>query len=957
MAEVTVSELAQSVGATTDRILTQMKQAGLPQSGAGDLVSDEEKQKLLSFLKSSSGAATESTQGAKKITLKRKTTTTLKTGSGSGRKTINVEVRKKRTYLKPEDKAEEVAVTATQSSESLLESALAAQQEADNKLAGKRPQESDPVAQDTETVGNEAEKVEAVAEDGTVDGVNQSAVDAAADVSETRQPNVEDVPEPAAEPAATEEKAAPQVEEKPAPKAAPQADNTFRYVDDIERLRQEATARRAKADKEQEQATKDLIERKRKEAEERARSQAARIQAAKEKDEQERALLARRQAAVAMPVEDEDDKKSKTKKKRTGAPKKVSSALDYAEDKEEVNALIRTGRRGTLTTSRSPRPQISIRNDHGFQRPTEKKTQVVEIPETIVVSELAQKMNVKAGEIVKQLMKMGAMATVNQPIDQETAILVVEEMGHEAVAAKESSIEDKLVENLVDNVEGDEQPRAPVITVMGHVDHGKTSLLDYIRKAKVASGEAGGITQHIGAYRVKTSQGELTFLDTPGHAAFTAMRARGAQSTDVVILVVAADDGVMPQTEEAVQHAKAAGVPLVVAVNKIDKESADPDRVKNELAAKDVIPEEWGGDTQFVNVSAHTGEGIDKLLESVSLQAELLELKAAVDVPARGTVIESRVDKGRGVVATVLVQAGQLKYGDILLAGQAFGRVRAMTNEFNETIKEAGPSTPVEILGLDQAPSAGDEFLVVPDERKAREVAEFRTEKERQEKLQRQQASKLENMFANMGQNETKNLSVVLKADVKGSLEAIQGALTDLGNDEVQVNIASTGVGGITANDVNLAMTTNAIIVGFNVRADASTRQLAESESVEIRYYSIIYQLIDEVKAALSGMLDPERVEEIVGIADVREVFRSPKFGQVAGCMVTEGTVFRNKPIRVLRDNVVIFEGELESLRRFKDDVQEVRNGTECGIGVKNYDVKVGDQIEVFEVKEVAREL
>lgn len=949
MAEVTVSELAQSVGATTDRILTQMKQAGLPQSNASDLVSDEEKQTLLSFLKSSSSAATASTPGAKKITLKRKTTTTLKTGSGSARKTINVEVRKKRTYVKSPEEPQEVADIAEQPTESLLDSALADQQEADNKLAGVR---------DSSEVESVADKAEAAAADVEAKVETGSEAPAKQEV-ETEMEVAPSVDAPAAEEKAetivAEEAPAETVEsEKPAA-----ADSTFRYVDDIERLRLEARARRAKQDAADEQATKDIIERKRKEAEERARAQAARIQAAKEKEEQERSLLARRQAAVAMPDDEEDDKNKKTKKKRTGAPKKVSSALDYAEDKEEVNALIRTGRRGrsTLTTSRTPRPQISIKNDHGFQRPTEQRTQVVEVPETIVVSELAQKMNIKAGEVIKQLMKLGAMATVNQAIDQETAILVVEEMGHEAVAATESSIEDKLVENLVENVEGDLQPRAPVITVMGHVDHGKTSLLDYIRETKVASGEAGGITQHIGAYRVQTSQGELTFLDTPGHAAFTAMRARGAQSTDVVILVVAADDGVMPQTEEAVQHAKAAGVPMVVAVNKIDKEAADPDRVKNELAAKDVIPEDWGGDTQFVNVSAHTGEGIDKLLESVSLQAELLELTAAQDIPARGTVIESRVDKGRGVVATVLVQAGKLAYGDILLAGQAFGRVRAMTNEFGETIKEAGPSTPVEILGLDQAPAAGDEFLVVPDERKAREVAEFRAEKERQEKLQRQQASKLENMFANIGQNETKILSVVLKADVKGSLEAIQGALSELGNDEVQVNIASTGVGGITSNDINLAMTTNSIVVGFNVRADASTRQLAESESVEIRYYSIIYQLIDEVKAALSGMLDPERVEEIVGIADVREVFRSPKFGQVAGCMVTEGTVYRNKPIRVLRDNVVIFEGELESLRRFKDDVQEVRNGTECGIGVKNYDVKVGDQIEVFDVKEVAREL
>lgn len=579
----------------------------------------------------------------------------------------------------------------------------------------------------------------------------------------------------------------------------------------------------------------------------------------------------------------------------------------------------------------------------------------VEIPETITVADLAQRMSVKAGEVVKNLMKMGTMATMNQSLDQETAQLVVEEMGHSAKLLSGNEVEESLEQAIAH--EGDMESRAPVVTVMGHVDHGKTSLLDYIRNTKVVSGEAGGITQHIGAYRVQTDKGEIAFLDTPGHAAFTSMRARGAQCTDVVILVVAADDGVMPQTEEAVQHARAAGVPIVVAVNKIDKEAADPERVKNELSAKEVIPEEWGGDTQFIHVSAHTGEGIDELLEAVSLQAEMLELEAPVGVPGRGVVIESRMDKGRGVVATVLVQAGELKGGNILLAGQSYGRVRAMTNELGKKVKEAGPSTPVEILGLDSPPEAGEEFVVVADERKAREVANFRAEKEREARQQRQQAAKLENMFAGMGAGEKKILPIVLKTDVRGSLEAIQSALMDIGNDEVQVNIIVSGVGGITENDINLALTSNAIVIGFNVRADASARKLAEAESIELRYYSIIYQLLDEVKGALAGMLEPERVEEIVGIADVREVFRSPKFGQVAGCMVVEGTVYRNKPIRVLRDNVVIFEGELESLRRFKDDVSEVRSGTECGIGVKDYDVKVGDQIEVFDVKEVAREL
>jgi translation initiation factor IF-2 len=547
------------------------------------------------------------------------------------------------------------------------------------------------------------------------------------------------------------------------------------------------------------------------------------------------------------------------------------------------------------------------------------------------------------------------MATINQPLDQETAQLIVEELDHKVVMVSSNAVEENLSKDL--KTTGEMISRAPVVTVMGHVDHGKTSLLDYIRKAKVASGEAGGITQHIGAYRVKTDHGEITFLDTPGHAAFTAMRARGAQCTDVIILVVAADDGVMPQTVEAVQHARASGVPIVVAVNKCDKEGADPDRVKNELAAKDVIPEEWGGDTQFINVSAHTGDGIEQLLEAISLQAELQELTAVIDSASKGVVIEARIDKGRGVVATVLVQSGTLKTGDILLAGQSYGRVRAMTNEIGQQVKEAGPSTPIEILGLDTPPNAGDEFVIVPDERRARDVAEYRSESERHDRLARQQIANLESMFVGMTAGEKKVLPVVVKTDVRGSLEAILAALAEVGNDEVQINVVSSGVGGITGNDANLAMTSGAIVIGFNVRADATARRTAEAENIEIRYYSVIYQLLDDVKSALEGMLDPERVETIVGIADVRDVFSSPKFGQIAGCMVTEGTVYRSKPIRVLRENVVIYEGELESLRRFKDDVADVRNGTECGIGVKNYDVKVGDQIEVFEVTQVKRKL
>jgi translation initiation factor IF-2 len=566
-------------------------------------------------------------------------------------------------------------------------------------------------------------------------------------------------------------------------------------------------------------------------------------------------------------------------------------------------------------------------------------------------------MAVKAGAVIKELMSLGVMANINQMLDQDTATLVVEELGHRVVLKSAEEVEERLEETRTSQ-EGTPEPRAPVVTVMGHVDHGKTSLLDYIRESRVASGEAGGITQHIGAYHVKTGKGMITFLDTPGHAAFTAMRARGAKSTDIVILVVAADDGVMPQTEEAVQHARAAGVPIVVAVNKMDKEGADPERVKTELAAKEVIPEDWGGDTQFIPVSAHTGEGVDDLLESLLLQSELLELTAPADVPASGIVIESRLDKGRGAVASLLIQQGTLKQGDIVLAGLQYGRVRAMLDENGQQIQEAGPSIPVEVLGLDGTPDAGDPMVAVESEKKAREVADFRQEKMRSSKLARQQAAKLDNMFETMTAGSVETLNLIIKADVRGSFEALQGALADLGNEEVKVNIVSGGVGGISETDISLAMTSSAIIIGFNTRADSKARATAENEGVEIRYYNVIYDLIDDVRAALSGMLSPEMREEIVGIAEVRDTFRSPKFGQVAGCMVIEGTIYRSKPIRVLRDNVVIYEGELESLRRFKDDANEVRNGTECGIGVKNYtDVKVGDLIEVFDVNEIARSL
>ncbi|MDY0644260.1 translation initiation factor IF-2 [Pasteurella multocida] len=589
-----------------------------------------------------------------------------------------------------------------------------------------------------------------------------------------------------------------------------------------------------------------------------------------------------------------------------------------------------------------------------FTKPAQAVNRDVVIGETITVAELANKMAVKATEVIKTMMKMGAMATINQVIDQETAQLVAEEMGHKVIIRKENELEESVMSDR--DVDAELVTRAPVVTIMGHVDHGKTSLLDYIRKAKVASGEAGGITQHIGAYHVETDGKMITFLDTPGHAAFTSMRARGAKATDIVVLVVAADDGVMPQTIEAIQHAKAAGVPIVVAVNKIDKPEANPERVETELLQHEVVAEKFGGDTQFVYVSAKKGTGVDELLEAILLQSEVLELTAVKDGMATGVVIESYLDKGRGPVATILVQTGTLHRGDIVLCGFEYGRVRAMRNENGKDVASAGPSIPVEVLGLSGVPAAGDEATVVRDEKKAREVALYRQGKFREVKLARQQKAKLENMFTNMAEGDVAELNVIVKADVQGSVEAICQSLNELSTAEVKVKVVGSGVGGITETDATLAAASNAIVLGFNVRADASARRIIESESIDLRYYSIIYELLNEIKAAMSGMLQPEFKQEIIGLAEVRDVFRHPKFGAIAGCMVTEGIVKRNNPIRVLRDNVVIFEGELESLRRFKDDVAEVRNGMECGIGVKNYnDVKVGDQIEVFEVVEIKR--
>ena len=844
MADVTISELAGVVGVSVDKLLSQIKEAGLPHTKADELISNDDKNTLLVFLRRSHGDRDATSAAPKKITLKRKTLGTLKSASSTGRgKTVNVEVRKKRTYVK--------------------------------RSAIETPVEEELPAAELEP---EVEELAADAAAPDTPAVEEADKEAAAELKpETTPPAVQ-----------AQDILPPESDANRGGKGAP---------------------RRKKA-------------------------------AGKEGDESE------------------DKKKVHLRNKaKAQAPKRQAKTIhvndDFVLEGDDFDGMGGRGRRGSARKARS-----KLSSQHAFEKPTEFISKEITIGETNSVADLAQKMSVKSGEIIKTLFNMGVMATINQMLDQDTSTLLIEELGHKPKFVSEDAIEEQLAESLSAEVGSEEITRAPVITVMGHVDHGKTSLLDYIRKASVAASEAGGITQHIGAYHVNTEHGMVSFLDTPGHAAFTAMRSRGAKATDVIVLVVAADDGVKPQTEEAVQHAKAGGVPLVVAINKIDKEGIDPDRVKNELSALEVIPEDWGGDTQFIEVSAITGQGVENLLEAILLQAELLELKAYTDVPGQGVVIESRLDKGRGSVASVLVQNGTLKTGDIVLAGYEYGRVRALVDELGKNVESAGPAIPVEILGLNGVPDAGDEFVVVSDEKKARDVAEFRKVRLKDSQQAKQQSSMIEGMFAGIGRDQKKVLNVIIKADVRGSLEAIIGSLQKLATDEVEVNVIASGVGGISETDAHLATTSRAMVIGFNTRADKSARDILEDESLKLRYYNVIYDVIDDTKAIMGGMLEPEIREEIVGIAEVRDVFNSPKFGQIAGSMVIEGTVYRSKPIRVLRDNVVIFEGELESLRRFKDDANEVRNGMECGIGVRNYnDVKVGDKIEVYETTEVARSL
>jgi translation initiation factor IF-2 len=836
MSGVTVAQFAETLKVSAERLLVQLEEAGVALKGAEDVISDDAKMELLNHLRRSHGqTADKLSVSPSKITLNRRDKSELRLSGAQGRsRTVSVEVRRKKSYIK-RDVLEEEA----RKQQEELDAQLAAEEQAKQREFDEQ---------------------------------------AAKDVAEQEQQRL-----------AEEQQTQLEVEEE---------------------------ANRAKAEEDASSAVEEAQQR---ETAEQAARQAA------ERESQARADDARNQ--------------------RRAKAQDAGHTLHVASDKR---------RRRKKKPTRRRSGSVNVDSQHGFEQPTEPVIREVEIPESIAVGELAQQMAIKGGEVIKVMMGLGVMATINQVIDQETAILIVEELGHTPKLINDAALDEQILGAI--DVEGERVPRSPVVTIMGHVDHGKTSLLDYIRRAKVAESEAGGITQHIGAYSVTTEKGQITFLDTPGHAAFSAMRARGAQVTDIVILVVAADDGVKPQTEEAIKHAKAAEVPLIVAVNKIDKPGADLERVRSELSAAEVIAEDWGGDTQFVNVSAKTGEGIDALLDAILLQADVLELNAVAEGPASGVVVEASLETGRGTVATALVTQGKLKQGDTIVAGEVFGRVRKMIDEHGKELTEAGPSTPVAILGLSGTPKAGDDVVVVGDERKAREVAQFRHARARDFKLAQQQSAKLEDVFDQMQVGRMKSLQILVKADVHGSAEALRDSLLKISNDEVVVKVINSGVGGITESDVNLASASGAIVIGFNVRADSAARNAVKETGVEVRYYSIIYEAIEDVENAVSGMLSPEIREQIVGLAEVRDVFSSPKLGDIAGCLVTEGYVKRSNPIRVLRDDTVIYEGELESLRRFKDDVNEVKSGTDCGIGVKNYDdVKVGDQIECFERIEVAR--
>ena len=904
MTDKTIQDLAQTVGRPVDKLLEQVREAGLPQRNANDTITTEQQDTLVNHLKKVHG---QDASGAGKITLKRKTTSTAKVASTSGKaKTINVEVRKKHTFTKPNP--EQIAAEAKARVDA--EAKVRTDEKVSQQTAQQPQVKAENKAQATLDAMRAAQKKETVkAETSTTEVVVKRR--------STNKPIKPIVVKPTE---TTEQKKAREAESA--------------------KLKATEEAVRRKAAEEAQQRT---LEQMRQMASKYSNDDATTT--IRVIDDSPLAA-----GLVGQAYEDSFNKEDR-EIKRGGATANPRAGKKGGRggDAQAEQSFSKSHHKRGLKTSQA--------NKHGFEKPVKKQIYDVEIGEKIVVADLAQKMAIKVREVIKTLMKMGELVTQNQAIDQDTAVLVVEEMGHNPVLVSDTQAEDNLLV-AAEEARGEQTTRPPVVTIMGHVDHGKTSLLDRIRRSKVAAGEAGGITQHIGAYHVETDKGIITFLDTPGHAAFTAMRSRGAKATDIVVLVVAADDGVMPQTAEAIDHARAAGTPIIVAINKMDKESADPDRVLNELTTKQIVPEQWGGDVPVAMVSAHSGQGIDELLDLILIQAELMELKASSEGAAQGVVIEARVDKGRGAVTSILVQNGTLNIGDLVLAGSSYGRVRAMSDENGQPIKSAGPSIPVEILGLPDAPMAGDEVLVVNDEKKAREVADARADRERQKRIDRQSAMRLENIMASMGKKDVPAVNVILKADVRGTLEALTVALDELSTEEVKVRVISSGVGAITESDVTLAESSEAVLLGFNVRADTTARQKSDQDGIDIRYYSIIYELIDDVKNAMSGKLAPEHRETILGVAQVREVFRSSKFGAAAGCMVMEGVIHRNKPIRVLRDDVVVFQGELESLRRYKDVVDEVRAGMECGLAVKGYnDIKPLDKIEVYDVQMVKRSL
>ncbi|MGN5353368.1 translation initiation factor IF-2 [Ralstonia sp. L16] len=964
MASTTVAQLAGELNRSASALLEQLQAAGVQKATPEDVITESDKTRLLDYLKRAHGSAEDGAR--KKITITKRETSEIRQADATGKtRTVQVEVKKKRVLVKRDEpnaaQAESEAVEAApvvdaeevarREEEQRRQAELLARQEAELKARQEamEREEAERRARQEAAEAEQKRQAELAAKKAEEEAVAARAAAEASDEAPRRK--------------AEEDAARLATEREAAQKAADEA----RVAADKIKAEEDAARKRREAAEAEARAIREMM------------SAPARVLKTPAERKAEEVKKAEQSGTLHKPVKPAGEARPAAAAKKPAAPAPAAAAPGSPTgDKKGGRGKAgwqddnRGGKRGGLKTrgdtgggadgwrsgSKGGRNRHGDDNRNAFQAPTEPVVREVHVPETISVADLAHKMSVKAAEVIKQMMKLGQMVTINQVLDQETAMIVVEEMGHQAVAAKLDDPEALLIGGVEEPTNAEAETRPPVVTVMGHVDHGKTSLLDYIRRAKVAAGEAGGITQHIGAYHVETDRGVITFLDTPGHEAFTAMRARGAKATDIVILVVAADDGVMPQTKEAIAHAKAAEVPIVVAITKVDKPEANPDRVKQELVAESVIPEEYGGDVPFVPVSAKTGEGIDSLLENVLLQAEVLELKAPVNAPAKGLVVEAQLDKGKGPIATVLVQSGTLKRGDVVLAGTAYGRVRAMLDENGKSAKEAGPSIPVEIQGLSEVPGAGEEVLVLPDERKAREIALFRQGKFRDVKLARQQAAKLENMLEQMSEGDVKSLPLIIKADVQGSQEALVHSLKKLSTGEVRVQIVHAAVGGITESDVNLATASKAVIIGFNTRADAGARKLAENHGIDIRYYNIIYDAVDEVKAAMSGMLSPEKREETTGLVEVRQVFHVPKVGAVAGCMVLDGFVKRNSLVRVLRANVVIFSGELDSLKRFKDDVKEVKQGFECGLSIKNFnDVQEGDQLEVYEITEVARTL